>query len=239
MVLVWIKNRINPKNGEKKLETKLICRRAHLSTTVTAAAIAPLKWLLNICIFFHSSSVWYPISSAYTRVFHCGKIALALLLVKDNIVGYIELTTCSTACSFFCTMLQCNYSNCMHAVASWNLFNDGNNNNIDKVGKWTLSTFADDVFRCKIVLIFLLPCSIEVFTLVYFSIWHLQWGYMDFFAMILLHPIQHSMYKLHKTIVLNTFNTFNTSTYMKKLRARLRAAKRMQSKCENSLRTPR
>lgn len=87
LVLVRIKNRINPKKWRKKLETKLICRRAHLSTTVTAAAIAPLKWLLNICIFFHSSSVWYPISSACTRVFQCGKIALALLLVKDNIVG--------------------------------------------------------------------------------------------------------------------------------------------------------
>lgn len=170
---------------KKKLETKLICRRAHLSTTVTAAAIAPLKWLLNICIFFHSSSVWYPISSACTRVFYCGKIALALLLVKDNIVGLYWTHDMFNCMQFFCTMLQCNYSNCMHAVASWNLFNDRNNNNIDKVGKRTLSTFADDVFRCKIVLIFLLLFSIEVFTLVYSSIWHSQWGYMDFFAMIL------------------------------------------------------
>lgn len=190
--------------------------------------------------FFHSSSVWYPISSACTRVFHCGKIALALLLVKDNIVGLYWTHDMFNCMQFFCTMLQCNYSNCMHAVASWNSFNDRNNNNIDKVGKRTLSTFADDVFRCKIVLIFLLLFSIEVFTLVYSSIWHSQWGYMDFFAMILhglfYNTIQHSMYKLHKTIVLNKFKT---STYMKKLRARLREAKRMQSKCENSLRTPR
>lgn len=56
------KSHKSKKMEKKKLETKLICRRAHLSTTVTAAAIAPLKWLLNICIFFihHLFGIQYP-----------------------------------------------------------------------------------------------------------------------------------------------------------------------------------
>lgn len=91
---------------KKKLETKLICRRAHLSTTVTAAAIAPLKWLLNICIFFihHLFGIQYP--ALVLGYFTVVKQRQHFCWSKTILLGYIELTTCSTACSFFA--LCCN-----------------------------------------------------------------------------------------------------------------------------------